>query len=145
MGFGGLCSTKARKNTSPQARYAMVLRSHIERLFRVDVSPLQSALARGRVTFLHGLTVAAEKFQDDQLSLRATSLTYTTLLSLVPFLAVAFSVLKAFGVQNQLEPTLARLLEALGPEAAEITQRVLAFVDHQHVGALGALGVAGLF
>jgi membrane protein len=86
-----------------------------------------------------------EKFQDDQLSLRATSLTYTTLLSLVPFLAVAFSVLKAFGVQNQLEPALAGMLAPLGPEASELTHRILSFVDKQQVGVLGAVGVAGLF
>ena len=33
-----------------------------------------------------------------QLTLRATGLVFTTLLSLVPLLALSFSVLKAFGV-----------------------------------------------
>jgi membrane protein len=37
-------------------------------------------------------------FTQGQLSLRAMGLAYTTLLSLVPLLAVIFSVLKGFGV-----------------------------------------------
>ena len=37
-----------------------------------------------------------------QLNLRAMSLVYTTLLSIVPLLAVSFSVLKGFGVHNKL-------------------------------------------
>jgi membrane protein len=123
----------------------MALSAYFERLFRLDRSPVQAPLARGKATVQHVVSVAVEKFQDDQLSLRAASLTYTTLLSLVPFLAVAFSVLKAFGVQNQLEPALAGALAPLGPEAVEITRRVIAFVDNQQVGVLGAVGVAGLF
>ena len=43
-------------------------------------------------------------------SLRAMSLVYTTLLSIVPLLAVSFSVLKGFGVHNELEPTLISIL-----------------------------------
>ncbi|MFQ5546278.1 MAG: YhjD/YihY/BrkB family envelope integrity protein, partial [Acidiferrobacterales bacterium] len=58
-----------------------------------------------------------------QLSLRAMSLVYTTMLSLVPLLAVTFSVLKAFGVHNQAEPLLDNLLAGLGPKGAEITDR----------------------
>jgi membrane protein len=123
----------------------MALRSHFEGLFHADLGSLRSALLRSKIAVLHVVTVTVKKFQDDQLSLQATRLTYTTLLSLVPLLAVAFSVLKAFGVQNQLEPPLAGLLAPLGPEAKEITRQIISFVDNQQVGALGAVGVAGLF
>jgi membrane protein len=123
----------------------MALRFHREGLVRADRGSLQSALSRSKSAVLHVVTVTVEKFQDDQLSLRSTSLTYTTLLSLVPFLAVAFSGLKAFGMQNQLEPALAGMLAPLGPEAIEITRRIISFVDNQQVGVLGAVGVAGLF
>ena len=39
---------------------------------------------------------------DGHLTLRAMSLVYTTLLSIVPLLALSFSVLKALGVHNAL-------------------------------------------
>ena len=89
--------------------------------------------------------VSWARFEQDMLSLRATGLTFTTLLSLVPFLALAFSVLKAFGVQNQLGPFLAQALKPLGPGGIEISARVIEFVNSLRVGVLGALGVAFLF
>jgi membrane protein len=85
------------------------------------------------------------EFREHELSLRATGLVYTTLLSLVPFLAVAVSVLKAFGVHYQVEPFLARMLEPLGPWGGEITRRLVEFVNNLEAGILGALGTAGLF
>jgi len=83
--------------------------------------------------------------KDGQLTLRAMSLVYTTLLSLVPLLAVSFSVLKAFGVHNQIEPLLLNLLTPLGPQGTEITTSIIGFVEKMKVGVLGAIGVALLF
>jgi len=85
------------------------------------------------------------RLTDDLLSLRAMGLTYSTLLSLVPLLAVTFSLLKAFGIQNQIEPVLAQALEPLGEQGAEITQHIIGFVDNLKVGVLGAVGMAALF
>lgn len=80
-----------------------------------------------------------------ELNLRAMSLVFTTLLSLVPLIAVAFSVLKAFGVHNQIEPVLLSLLEPLGPRGEDITANIIGFVQNVKVGVLGSLGVAMLF
>ncbi len=85
------------------------------------------------------------KFADGQLNRQAGSLAYTTLLSLVPLLAVTFSVLKGFGVQNQLEPLLMGYLEPLGEAGLEAGHRILDFVNNLRVGVLGSLGIALLF
>jgi len=85
------------------------------------------------------------EFNEGALSLRALGLVYTTLLSLVPLLAVTFSVLKAFGAHYRLEPLLAQALEPLGPKGSEVTQRIVEFVGNLKVGVLGAVGLAGLF
>jgi membrane protein len=85
------------------------------------------------------------KYYENMLGLRAASLTYATLLSLVPLLAVTFSVLKAFGVQQLIEPFLTQALAPLGPDRIEITRRLIEFVDNTRVDVLGAVGVAGLF
>ncbi len=77
----------------------------------------------------------------EQLSLRAMSLVYTTLLSLVPLLALSFSVLKGFGVHNQLEPMMLSLLEPLGEKAEQINTQILGFVSNMKVGVLGAVGL----
>jgi membrane protein len=76
------------------------------------------------------------------LTLWTMSLVYTTLLSMVPLLALSFSVLKAFGVHNRIEPMLQDLLAPLGEQGHEITGRLVEFIDHMNVGVLGSLGLA---
>lgn len=76
-----------------------------------------------------------------QLSLRAMSLVYTTFISMVPLLALSFSVLKGFGVHNQVQPFLENLLEPLGDQGAQVTNNIIDFVDNIEVGVLGAIGL----
>lgn len=76
------------------------------------------------------------------LTLRAMSLVYTTLLSIVPLLALSFSVLKAFNIHKDLEPVLHSFLEPLGDERAyEITDRVNKLVDNVSGTLLGSIGL----
>ncbi|WP_263078495.1 YihY/virulence factor BrkB family protein [Endozoicomonas sp. Mp262] len=76
-----------------------------------------------------------------QLSLRAMSLVYTTIISLVPLLALSFSVLKGFGVHNQIEPALNNLLGPLGEKRFDVVSNIIGFVDNIKVGVLGAVGL----
>ena len=96
--------------------------------------------ALGLVIARHG-AVLTRDLVDGQLSMRAMSMVYTTLLSLVPILALGFSLLKALGVHNSLEPVLINLLAPLGPQADELVANVIGFVENIKVGVLGSLGV----
>lgn len=78
---------------------------------------------------------------DGQINLRAMSLVYTTLLSLVPLLAITFSVLKGFGVHNQIEPLLLHAFAPLGDQAQEVVGRIVGFVNNMQVGVLGSVGL----
>ncbi len=113
-------------------------------LWTTDLSTLP-LWPRLQVRFLRLAMVAMEEFQTNLLGLRAMGLVYSTLLSLVPFLAVTFSVLKAFGAHQQIEPFLAQALEPLGAKGEELTHYMIGFVSNLQVGVLGAVGVAGLF
>ena len=113
-------------------------------VWREDVNALTGIRQFG-VKAMRLALVAVAEFQESVLSIRATSLVYTTLLSLVPFLAVTFSVLKAFGIHQKIQPILAQALDPLGPKGIEITTNIIQFVDNLKVGVLGAVGVAGLF
>jgi membrane protein len=75
------------------------------------------------------------------LSLRAMSLVYTTILSIVPLLAFAFSVLKGLGFHRELEPLLLSFMAPLGPQGAELTQRVIGFVDNVSGSALASVSI----
>ena len=59
------------------------------------------------------------------LSLRAMSLVYTTMLAIVPLLAFCFSLLKGLGFHRDLEPLLNNFLSPLGPRSGELTQRII--------------------
>ena len=87
----------------------------------------------------------ANDLANGQLNLRAMSLVFTTILSFVPLIAVSFSVLKAFGVHNQVEPLLLNLFSPLGDGASKVAANIIGFVDNIQVGLLGTLGIALLF
>ncbi|MGB5427767.1 MAG: YihY/virulence factor BrkB family protein [Gammaproteobacteria bacterium] len=90
---------------------------------------------------LRVLHLLIKELMGGQLNLRAMSLVYTTLLSIVPLLAVSFSVLKGFGVHNRIEPLLYNFLTPLGPNGVEITDRIISFVENVKVGVLGSIGI----
>lgn len=116
-------------------------------LNRLIWEPDLGTLPGWRARALFGLRVAYAVLRDlseGQINLRAMSLVYTTLLSLVPLLAVSFSVLKAFGVHNQIEPLMLNFLAPLGEKGVEISQRVVEFVENVRAGLLGSLGLAVL-
>jgi membrane protein len=64
------------------------------------------------------------------------------LLSIVPLLALSFSVLKAMGVHQRMEPLLYQFFEPMGPQGIEVAERILGFVDNMKVGVLGFVGLA---
>ncbi len=77
-----------------------------------------------------------------QLTLRAMSLVYTTLLSVVPLIAFSFSVLKGLGKHKELEPLLYDFLAPLGPQGEQITQQVISLVDNVKGSVLGGVSLA---
>jgi membrane protein len=85
--------------------------------------------------------VLARDLAHGQITLRAMGLVYTTLLSLVPLLALSFSVLKAFGVYNQTEPILIKFLAPLGDKSREISAWVIKFIENLNIGVLGSIGL----
>ena len=92
--------------------------------------------------FLQIVAMTGRDLLSGMLTLRAMSLVYTTLLSIVPLLAVSISVLKGFGVHNQLEPALTTLLAPLGDSSARISAQMVGFVENMKIGVLGALGLS---
>jgi len=84
-------------------------------------------------------------FFSGQLTMRAMSLVYTTLLSVVPLLAFSFAILKGFGVFEELKPQLISLLTwlgAQGEQGEQITNKLFALVDNVKGSVLGAGGAA---
>lgn len=102
------------------------------------------AVRRRLIGALRLVHVLLRELAGGDLNLRAMSMVYTTLLSTVPLLAVSFSVLKGFGVHNQMGPVLHRFLAPLGPKGDELAGHILTFVSRMDVSVLGGLGLAML-
>jgi tRNA-processing RNAse BN (EC 3.1.-.-) len=108
------------------------------RLRRRDHLPVA---LRWLMTLLEYALVLLRDLLEGEISLRAMSLVYTSLLSLVPLLALAFSLLKALGVHNGLDPLLRNFLAPLGPDAGQLADHIIGFVNNVKVGVLGSVGV----
>lgn len=98
-------------------------------------------LQRYAIQALRVLIIVVRDFIRDNCLLRASALTYATLLSIVPLLAFAFAVLKGLGVQNRLEPLL---LEQFSLGSETLVQQILAYINNTHVGRLGTVGLGML-
>ncbi len=100
-----------------------------------------SAIPAFIIKFLRIILVTFNDLSRGHISLHATSLVYTTLLSLVPFLAVSFAILKGVGLHNYIEPVLLSLLSPLGSQSGVIAAQIVETVENIKVGVLGVLGV----
>ncbi|MGB7293461.1 MAG: YihY/virulence factor BrkB family protein [Thermodesulfobacteriota bacterium] len=110
-------------------------------LWHIDLSSLNGIKAFF-ITVIRLTYVTIRESNKNELSLRAMSLVYTTIIAIVPLLAFSFSVLKAFGVvDSQLEPILSNFLAPLGEKGTELTQKILEFINNMKVGVLGSLGL----
>jgi membrane protein len=115
----------------------------VKKLWGTDISGLRRP-GRLLLQLARAAYVSIAAYQDNQISLRAMGLVYTTILSLVPFLAFSFSVLKAFGVHNLLAPVLSSLLAPLGEKGPVVTNNIISYVNNLKVGVLGTVGLAAL-
>lgn len=104
-------------------------------------APLPRRVLVAVARFFYGLS---REIGRGDLTLRAMGLVYATLLSMVPLLAVSFSMLKAFGAHNQIEPMLQQMVLPLGDKGTELVDRIIGFVDNVNAGALGGAGLAVL-
>jgi membrane protein len=114
------------------------------RIWRVRLGdlprPRAAAYRAARVAY-----AAFRGFFDNRLMLRAGALTYYSVLSVVPFLAFAFAILKGLGVYQgfvggTVRPYLHHTFSA-NPALGAALDRTLDFVDRTDVSRLGTLAI----
>jgi membrane protein len=74
-----------------------------------------SEISRGRtfvIRQLRILVLAARGFTNDKVQLRASALTFYSLLTVIPFMAIAFSIAKGFGFDTTLEDVIKEKLHS---------------------------------
>ncbi|HJO11164.1 MAG: YihY/virulence factor BrkB family protein [Gammaproteobacteria bacterium] len=118
-------------------RYSNSIRKELSAFLWQQPLSTQSFWKRFLLRSLQILFGVLRDLTQGQISLRAMSLVFTTVLGFVPLLALTFSVLKSLGVHNAMEPTLLTLLEPLGERSSEVTNQILGFVDNIQVELIG--------
>jgi len=98
---------------------------------------------RSFFTVLRYLSALLRDINSHLIRLHAVNFVYTILLSLVPVLALCFSVLKGLNIHRNEDVInlLQQFLQPLGPKSTEITQRILVFVENLRGDLLGLFGV----
>ncbi len=108
-------------------------------LFDVPESLGNRALVLLAIPLRHAYALLRDIARGD-LGLRAMSLVYSTLFALVPVVAVAFAVLKAFGYHHEIEPALLEFLRPLGDQGPSIAARIMGFVENVQGTLVGSVG-----
>ncbi len=114
-------------------------------LFKTDLNTMEfeglSKIRKKVVVLIKWFKLVIQGFLGNQCMLRASALTYVTVLSIVPFLAVTFSILKGFGFQKT-DFIRDMLFKVTGN--ATMTDQIVDSIGNANVGALGAIGVGAL-
>jgi membrane protein len=79
-----------------------------------------------------------------EINVRAMSLAYTTLLSIVPLMVFSFSILKGFGARRDLELVLDEFFRPMGNVAPQLTANIMQFVRNMRSVLVGSIGLAFL-
>ena len=89
--------------------------------------------------------LAIRGFNEDKCQLRASALTFYSLLSIVPVVAMAFGIAKGFGLEKILE---AQIIEGLEGQE-DVAERIIGFarslLENARGGAIAGVGIAVLF
>lgn len=82
--------------------------------------------------------LVGREFNANSCLLHAAALAFTSLLAVVPLLALMFAVLKSFGVQNHLQPLL---LPYLAAGSEPVAAAIIEYINNTSAGQLGAIGL----
>src|SRR6185369_11929997 len=85
--------------------------------------------------------ILVEKFIADRCMMYASALAFSSMLSIVPFLAIVFAILKALNIHNVLAPIV---LSNVAAGSHEVIARILHYISNTHVGSLGVVGLVTL-
>jgi membrane protein len=122
--------------------------SSLSQFLKTDIWRLQGHKLPPReffwITQLRILLLAIRRFIEDKCNSRASALTFYSLLSVVPVVAMAFAIAKGFGVEKILAQQLMAKLE--GHE--EVAERIIGFaqslLQNTKGGAIAGVGIVVL-
>jgi len=123
------------------AKIVNFIRSDIWRIRAKNLPPKKSLLIKP----LRVILLAFRGFDEDKCLLRASALTYYTLLSIVPIAAMAFGIAKGFGFENVLERELLTKFPGQEEVITYVVSFARTFLEATRGGMIAGIGVVVLF
>jgi len=116
---------------------------------KTDIWRIRSSKLSGQKSFwirqLRIILLAIRGFGEDKCQLRASALTYYSLMSVVPVVAMAFGIAKGFGFENLLEEKILGGLQGQEEVAQQIIGFARSFLENTRGGLIAGIGVVALF
>ncbi len=122
-------------------RLSGFLRTEIWRIKSKDLPAYKSI----PLSILRILVLCIRGFHEDRLNLRASALTFYSLLSIVPVFAMIFGVAKGFGLERTLRTFILTRFEGQEQVASKILEFSNAMLENVKGGMIAGIGVIFLF
>lgn len=87
------------------------------------------------------VSLLIKKFSSDRCMIHASALAFSSMFSLVPFLAIVFTILKMLDLHNTMAPMI---LSNVSGGSHEIVVSIMRYINNTHVGSLGVAGLITL-
>ncbi|MCP9611280.1 YihY/virulence factor BrkB family protein [Coprobacter tertius] len=126
-------------------KFRRALKFVLEDMWRITENEVSGTFKRF-INLIKIISISVRRFQEDDLMSKASALTYSTVLAVVPALAVIFAIAKGFGFQNIIQSQLFDYL----PAQKEALSHALGFVDAylaeaRNGGVFVGVGIVFLF
>lgn len=112
-------------------------------IWRITENELSKS-KRLSILLLKKLILSLREFFEDKLMIKASALTYNTLLAIVPILALIIAIGKGFGVQNSIENFVSSIFATNQELLPYIMNFVSNYLDQAHGGLFVGIGIAVL-
>ncbi len=105
-------------------------------------------LSRGKsigISFLRVVVLAIRGFNENKCKFRASALTFFTLLSIVPVIALMFGIAKGFGLQERVAAEILQKMKGQEDTANKLITFANSVLDQASGGIIAGIGVLFLF
>ena len=114
-----------------------------------DIWRIRASTLSNRKSFwirqLRIILLSIRGFDEDKCQLRASALTFYSLLSVVPVVAMAFGIAKGFGFDGMLEKQIVKNMPGQEDVALQIVSFAQSFLANTQGGVIAGIGIAILF
>jgi membrane protein len=107
-----------------------------------------SEISKGKIFLFKQLRIillAARGFSNDKVQLRASALTFYSILSIIPVAAIAFAIAKGFGLDQNLEQIINEKFSTYQEVLNPVLQKARSAIDETRGGYIAGVGMVILF